>query len=360
MKIAAMSLLSLTFTATTCEWLIAQERKPQVTMFEHQTLGESWDDFMRISGTKICVSGKSKAKEWCEEIKKIGREGSGTMTDSNSSVSVAVVFSERRLTQVLVRGKADWAKSLREFVQKYGSPDAQTADSAAWSFADGGGINLNRQQGNLFMATFYAQEKHTNNEAKPAASVANSVTAQENALPPSPAPGQLGQDAPKPTGGHVIGESVDDFAAKVGVDMPACHELNFNRRDLDKQARKLHVFADTCRSLIGAEQGRHVEIGKDKEWFAILDGGKLVSYNDGHLDTSKIISADKLPSAPVNAYEIKGDKLGISLAEYLRLHPNDCVSGSINPVPAKYGPKPTDPNSFHFKCTNFGVGTQIT
>jgi hypothetical protein len=295
----------------------------------------------------MCASHRPHSSEWCETFKKIEAGEKGVVTDSNGSTSVSLVFAEKKLVQVLVQGKADWAKSMTEFTQKYGAPDSQTTNSAAWSFGDGGGISITSQPGDLFIATFYSKDAHPNDEAKTTAPAANNVTAQKDAPPPSPS-----------LGGHVIGESVNDFAAKVGVDMVVCRELNFSAkpRDLDKQAKKLHVFADTCRGLINAEQGRRLEIGKENEWSAILDGGKLVSYNDGRLDTTKIISADKLPSAPSDSYEIKGDKLGISTGEYLRLHPSDCVSASINPKTGKNGPKPADPNSFHFSCTNFGLG----
>jgi hypothetical protein len=38
-----------------------------------------------------------------------------------------------------------------------------------------------------------------------------------------------------------------------------------------------------------------------------------------------LVPADKMPTAPSAAYELKGDKLGSSMAEYLQQHPNDCV-----------------------------------
>jgi hypothetical protein len=66
---------------------------------------------------------------------------------------------------------------------------------------------------------------------------------------------------------HEIGETVTQFAAKVGVNMNACH----------KKA-KLHSL--TCRSLVNAERGYRVTIEKEGEWSAVLDGGKLVSYHD--------------------------------------------------------------------------------
>jgi hypothetical protein len=66
---------------------------------------------------------------------------------------------------------------------------------------------------------------------------------------------------------HVIGETVAQFAAKVGANMDACHKK-----------LKLHTF--TCRALINAEHGYHVTIEKEGEWSAVLDGGKLVFYDD--------------------------------------------------------------------------------
>jgi hypothetical protein len=66
---------------------------------------------------------------------------------------------------------------------------------------------------------------------------------------------------------HFIGETVAQFAAKVGVGMNACH-------------KKLKLHTWTCTALISAEQGYRVTIEKEGEWSAVLDGGKLVSYND--------------------------------------------------------------------------------
>ena len=66
---------------------------------------------------------------------------------------------------------------------------------------------------------------------------------------------------------HVIGETVAQFAAKVGINIDPCHKK-----------KKLHTW--TCRALINAEKGYRVTIEKEGEWSAVLDGGKLVSYND--------------------------------------------------------------------------------
>jgi hypothetical protein len=65
---------------------------------------------------------------------------------------------------------------------------------------------------------------------------------------------------------HVIGENVTEFASKVGVDMDACRK------------QKLHTW--TCTALISAQEGRRVKVAKKGDWSAVLDGGKLVSYND--------------------------------------------------------------------------------
>jgi hypothetical protein len=65
---------------------------------------------------------------------------------------------------------------------------------------------------------------------------------------------------------HVIGETVAQFATKVGVDLSACHK------------RKLHTW--TCVALISAERGRHVVFEKEGEWLAVLEDGKLLSYID--------------------------------------------------------------------------------
>jgi len=71
---------------------------------------------------------------------------------------------------------------------------------------------------------------------------------------------------------HVIGENVAQFAEKEGIDLKAC------------RARKLHTW--TCKALISAEQGNRVTVGKDGEWSAVLDGGKLISYDDNLKNTS--------------------------------------------------------------------------
>jgi hypothetical protein len=134
--------------------------KPQVTMFEHQTLGESWEDFMRISGSKMspCTSDNPQFAQWCDTFKKIEAGENGTVMDSNPSASVSLVFSQKRLVQVLLVAKTDWTSSLAGFAQIYGTPDTETNNSAVWSFADGGGIAASVQSGGLVRATFYFKD----------------------------------------------------------------------------------------------------------------------------------------------------------------------------------------------------------
>jgi hypothetical protein len=46
-----------------------------------------------------------------------------------------------------------------------------------------------------------------------------------------------------------------------------------------------------------------------------------------------LIPANKMPSAPPSAFELKGDKVGSSMAEYLQHHSGDCVANdSASPV----------------------------
>jgi hypothetical protein len=39
-----------------------------VTTLKHQTQGETWEDFMRISGSKmnLCASSKTQGAQWCD------------------------------------------------------------------------------------------------------------------------------------------------------------------------------------------------------------------------------------------------------------------------------------------------------
>src|SRR6516164_9871147 len=45
----------------------------------------------------------------------------------------------------------------------------------------------------------------------------------------------------------------------------------------------------------------------------------------------KLNPPESVPGAPATAYELKGDKLGMSMAEYLQHHPDDCVARISTP-----------------------------
>jgi hypothetical protein len=154
--------------------------KPQVTTFMHQTLGESIEDFMRTSGTKMCASPKPEAAQWCETLKKIEAGERGVVTDKNANASVSMVFVEKKLVQVLVQGQADWDKSIAEFTQQYGAPDTLIGHSAEWAFSDGGGIAVSGQQGNSFTATFFCKDGKPKEEKATATAPAADPTASRN------------------------------------------------------------------------------------------------------------------------------------------------------------------------------------
>jgi hypothetical protein len=354
MRIASLTVLFVLALGPNLGQAQSASGQKAVTTFMHQTMGESIEDFMRISGSKMCGSGKAEAAEWCAVFKKIEAGEDGTVIDENDRVSASLIFSGRKLVQVSVQGSADWPTCLAQFTQTYGKPDEQTANSATWVFADGGGITVNGPPGDRFSALFYSKERNPNIGARTPAQPSNSHEIASVSNSPSSSDDR---SQPKLIGGHTLGESVDEFAAKIGVNIGACRQLDFSAapRDLEKQAKKLQVFAETCKGLLGAEQGQRLEIGKPQEWSAVLDYGKLVSFYDGHVDSDKIIPVDKLPPPPAEAYELKGDKLGMSMAEYLKRHPSDCVSSNLAPKPSKTGPKPADPSSFHFTCTNIDV-----
>jgi hypothetical protein len=132
--------------------------KPQVTTFQHQTLGESFEDFMHISGTNMCASQQPQAAEWCATLKSIDTTGQGVFEASSAGSSGTLIFSGRKLVKVLLSGKAGWAATMAEYIKKYGTPDSQTADSATWTFADGGGIDAHLLPDNVINMTFYSRE----------------------------------------------------------------------------------------------------------------------------------------------------------------------------------------------------------
>ena len=176
----------------------ASNGKPQVTTFLHQTLGESWEDFMRITGTKMnaCGSQEPQAEQWCESFKKIEAGGQADISVGKSDIAVSLVFSQKRLMQVLVHGKADFSKSLAELTQQYGTSDAQTANTAVWSFPDGGGITAIVKPGNEVVVVYYCKD---------------AKEAVEQVLAPPPPPALVGQPVPTDFRGFVLGATIDDI-----------------------------------------------------------------------------------------------------------------------------------------------------
>jgi hypothetical protein len=78
-----------------------------------------------------------------------------------------------------------------------------------------------------------------------------------------------------------------------------------------------------------------------------------------NLDT--LIPADKMRGAQPTAYELKGDKLGSSMSEYLQRHPDDCVKAFATPPTVHHSAfsgnklEHTDyqhVNAFRFVCQN--------
>jgi hypothetical protein len=64
------------------------------------------------------------------------------LTSRKEDASVSLLFSQKKLMKVMIQGKADHSKSLSEINQQFGAPDTKTANSAVWSFGDGGEIIL--------------------------------------------------------------------------------------------------------------------------------------------------------------------------------------------------------------------------
>ena len=84
--------------------------KPQTTKFLHQTLGESWADFMNIAGTKMnpCGSQQPQSAEWCAAFKKIEAGEDAEISMSSGSIAASLFFSNKTLMRVVVHGKADF------------------------------------------------------------------------------------------------------------------------------------------------------------------------------------------------------------------------------------------------------------
>jgi hypothetical protein len=83
----------------------------------------------------------------------------------------------------------------------------------------------------------------------------------------------------------------------------------------------------------------------------------------------QITPVEKMPAPPAMAYELKGDRLGASMAEYLTRHPDDCVARTAAPPVVHHSPfsgnvltntSQQHPNDIKFGCTNYGIGNDLT
>jgi len=97
----------------------------------------------------------------------------------------------------------------------------------------------------------------------------------------------------------------------------------------------------------------------------------IKSWEDGDdvVKQDVLIPADKMPTAPPAAYELKGDKLGSSMAEYLQNHHDDCVSRHATAPEVHHSAWSGNTlqnaggqhvNAFHFACQNLGRVTLAT
>jgi hypothetical protein len=138
--------------------------KPQTTTFMHQTLGESWEDFMSITGTKMnpCGSQQPQSAEWCEAFKKIQAGEDGEISTSNGTIAAALFFSKKTLMKVEVHGKADFYKSVVELSELNGPADSRTDAVAVWNFADGGEIRASVRPDKEVELLYYCKDAKQN------------------------------------------------------------------------------------------------------------------------------------------------------------------------------------------------------
>jgi hypothetical protein len=146
--------LSLVYAQTT-----EMAKKPQVTRYDRHTLGETIEDFMRISGTEMCRSAALQPKE-CEKLKQIDAGKDAEVTQGFPYATVSWLFVQRTLVQVILRtSMRDWEAELaRTEQQLYGPPDIRTARSVTWLFKDGGEITLGRDQNNFVNERYFSKE----------------------------------------------------------------------------------------------------------------------------------------------------------------------------------------------------------
>jgi hypothetical protein len=174
--------------------------KPTTTTFLHQTLGESVDEFMRISGTNMCMGGILNGEQ-CQMLKKAAEGEAQVVSVNNPSALLTITFSDKKLVRISVGIKAGFSQSVSEFTQKYGQPDKRASTSATWLFADGGAITLNDQPGSMVSANYYSKEGREDQ---------STTTAPEQHLAPAAA-----NPALAPT--QQIIQSIEPFGFKEGM-----------------------------------------------------------------------------------------------------------------------------------------------
>lgn len=238
MKITALTVILLTmsgaaFAQAPTTTPTASTGKPLATMFLHQTLGESWDDFMRISGAKMnpCGSQTPESVQWCESFKKAEAGGRAEIKVRNDTISASLVFSQKKLMKVVINGKADFSKSVVEFTQTYGAPDSQTPNSANWFFADGGGIILAVKPSNEAIATYYCKDAKAEVQTERAV---QDVAAQVTQASPMTQPAQ-----PTAFRNFVLGATFNDMVSAGIIHAEMCEgkvqrEMKKGCKDLEK------------------------------------------------------------------------------------------------------------------------------
>jgi hypothetical protein len=244
-----------------------QEQRPKATMFQHQTLGESFDDFMKLSGTKMCNSADPQAPQWCDAFRKIAEIGEGQVKASNGNIEATLIFSDKTLMQVVVRGPADYSQTALELNRLYGKPDVQSQASAVWNFEDGGGIALVNNSDPIL--TYFCKDARA--DFKPNELVAGISAIGQNDLSVK---------------GHQLGESIPEFAKVRGISLEECSLPEKEAKHALKKEYK------ECQGLLAAFAGARTTFSgykndldqvaqvmrQDFVFSFVFDGGKLSKY----------------------------------------------------------------------------------
>jgi hypothetical protein len=142
------------------------------------------------------------------------------------------------------------------------------------------------------------------------------------------------------------------------------------------------VLADASPYVTQMNGGRQVDCTAEKvkvhfgsgrgEGYCQAVLADLVKAWENGVDATKLdtlIPSDKMPAAPPAAYELKGDKLGSSMAEYLQHHSDDCVAkfaatpGTHHSAFSGNKLENTDHqhiNAFRFVCQNIDPSLSIS